>query len=83
MEFSKKLVLWALIFTTLCVITSYLLAANGLDTASEVTTVVVTSCIAIAVSYEAKSFGEKNSRNKYGVDINGKPMCQDDDEALG
>lgn len=42
--------------------------------------------IAIAVAYEAKSFGEKNSRNKYGIDKNGYKIgtnTDDDEGAVG
>ena len=69
-EFSKVLVVWAMSITTICIALSYILAALGLDSCSEVTYAVVTTLTAIAVAYEAKSYGEKNSRNKYGVDIN-------------
>ena len=72
-EFSKKLVAWALIITTLSIITSYVLSIVGCDPCQEITIAVITTCVAIAVSYEAKSFGEKNSRNKYGVDEDGIP----------
>lgn len=56
------------------------------DPASDVTVAVASACIAIAVAYEAKSFGEKNSRNKYGVDNNGCKIesdADDDESAVG
>lgn len=85
MEFSKKLVIWALALTTLCLATSYILSYFDHDSCAEITTAVVTTCIAIAVSYEAKSYGEKNSRNKYGVDENGNKTGanQHDKTAVG
>lgn len=73
MEFSKKLVAWALIITTLSILTSYVLSIIGCDPCQEITIAVITTCVAVAVGYEAKSFGEKNSRNKYGVDEDGIP----------
>lgn len=84
-EFSKMLVTWALVITTLCVALSYCLSFTDHDPASDVTVAVATACIAIAVAYEAKSFGEKNSRNKYGIDDDGKkiPSAPTDDEVLG
>ncbi len=84
-EFSKILVTWALILTTLCVALSYVLSFADHDPASDVTVAVASACIAIAVAYEAKSFGEKNSRNKYGVDKNGYKIesSTDDENAVG
>lgn len=85
MEFSKKLVIWALVMTTVCVLLSYALSLFDHDGCQEVTVAVVTTCVAIAVGYEAKSFGEKNSRNKYGIDEDGNKIeCgKADEEALG
>ena len=84
-EFSKILVTWALVLTTLCVALSYILSFSDHDPASDVTVAVASACIAIAVAYEAKSFGEKNSRNKYGVDKNGYKIepTSDDENAVG
>ena len=89
-EFSKILVAWAVVITTACVLASYVLAIFGLDVCSDVTVAVITTCVAIAVSYEAKSFGEKNSRNRYGIGIDGTTVntaCDEevetDEEALG
>lgn len=84
MEFSKKLVIWALTVTTICLIVSYVLSWGDHDACTEITVAVVTTCIAIAVSYEAKSYGEKNSRNKYGIDEEGKRKADcAEDEPLG
>ena len=86
MEFSKKLVAWALVTTSMCIAMSYILALMGRDPTGDVTISVVTTCVAIAVAYEAKSFGEKNSRNKYGVDRQGNKIGvgrNTDDEPLG
>ncbi len=84
-EFSKILVIWALILTTLCIAVSYALSFTDHDPASDVTVAVASACIAIAVAYEAKSFGEKNSRNKYGVDKNGYKVDEtsSDEESVG
>lgn len=84
-EFSKLLVGWALIITTACIACSYALSLADHDPCSEITGGVVTTCIAIAVSYEAKSFGEKHSRNRFGLDENGRKVSaiSDGDEPLG
>ena len=84
-EFSKLLVGWALIITTACIACSYILSFTDHDPCSEITGGVVTTCIAIAVSYEAKSLGEKHSRNRFGLDENGKKIgaISHEDEPLG
>lgn len=90
LEFSKKLVAWALVTTTVCLIISYLLALFDHDPCSEITVSITTACIAIAVAYQGKSFAEKNSRNKYGIgkigvsiETNGQNDNEEDEEALG
>ena len=85
-EFSKFLVTWALVLTTVCVALSYGLSFFDHDPVPDVTVAVASACIAIGVAYQAKSYGEKNSRNKYGVDNQGRrisPTSNEDDEALG
>lgn len=84
-EFSKRLVTWALVLTTICVAVSYALAFLDHDTCAEVTVAVSSACIAIGVGYEAKSFGEKNSRNKYNVNLidDTSESKEDDKDALG
>ena len=78
-EFSKILVVWALVITTLCIVGSYVLSLFDHDSCSDITVGVVTTCVAIAVSYEAKSLGEKHSRNKYGIDEDGNKLESVDD----
>lgn len=80
MEFSKILVAWALIVTTVCVGISFALAMFDHDPCTDITVSVSAACIAIAVAYEAKSAAEKHSRNKYGLDENGRPLNRSDDE---
>lgn len=82
-EFSKLLVTWAMIVTTLCVAISYGLALFDHDPCIEITVSVSTACIAIAVAYEAKSAAEKHSRNKFGLDRNGKPIHKNEEEIGG
>lgn len=72
-EFSKKLVVWAIVVATLCVASSYILAFLGRETAQDMTVAVVTACTGIIGGYLAKSYGEKASRNKYGLDEDGLP----------
>lgn len=84
-EFSKILVTWALALTTVCVALSYGLSFLDHDPVSDVTVAVASACIAIGVAYQAKSYGEKNSRNKYGIDENGYKVESppDDENAVG
>lgn len=82
-EFSKILVAWAMIVTTICVAISYCLALFDHDPCIDITVSVSTACIAVAVAYEAKSAAEKHSRNKFGLDSDGKPLKQNDEEIGG
>ncbi|MDO4741060.1 MAG: hypothetical protein Q4A66_10365 [Eubacteriales bacterium] len=82
-EFSKILVTWAMLITTICIALSYILSALQRDTCSDVTQSVVITLTAIAVAYEAKSYGEKNSRNKYGVKLDEpRRVASDDDDDI-
>jgi len=72
-EFSKKLAAWAVCVATLSVIASYVLAALGCETVSDVTVAVFTGCIGYLITYAGKSLGEKMSRNKHGLDADGNP----------
>lgn len=87
-EFSKFLVVWALITMVACIFMSFLLSILGKDPCTEITTTVITAFVPIAVSYNAKSLGEKHSRNKYGItaeDIINQTVASagDSGEALG
>lgn len=77
-EFSKKVVLWVLVLTTLTVAGSFLLAAFDKQTVESLTSVIVTSLAVIIVTYCVKSLGEKASRNRHHLDANGTPMEQTD-----
>lgn len=70
-EFSKRLAVWAAGMATSSAALSFALAFLGRETASEVTTTIFTACVGYLVTYAAKSYGEKASRNKYGLDENG------------
>lgn len=72
-ETSKKLAVWAVCIATLSSAASYVLAAAGMESVSDVTTVIFTACIGYLITYAGKSLGEKMSRNKHGLDEDGKP----------
>ena len=83
MEFSKKLVIWTVVIMTSSMIMSFGLAAFGRETAYEVTTAAITAGVPIVVAQLGKSLGEKHSRNKYGLDRNGRPFTVKSPEEEG
>lgn len=79
-ETSKKLAVWAVCIATLSSAASYVLAAVGMESVSDVTTVIFTACIGYLITYAGKSLGEKVSRNKHGLDENGRPFDEKGNE---
>lgn len=73
-EFKKKLAAWAVLIATAAAVASYVLAFKDKQTASDVTTTIFTACIGYLVSYAAASATEKVSRNRHGIDADGKPF---------
>ena len=73
-EFSKILAIWAILIASVSVIITYILAVLDHQTASDVTVAVFTGSIGYLISYAAKSATEKVSRNRHGLDKNGKPL---------
>lgn len=82
-EFSKKLVTWAMVITTVAIVLSYILAMLDHNPATDVTVAVISTCVAVAVSYEAKSLGEKHSRNKYHVTLDTNQTSGESDAPVG
>ena len=82
-EFSKKLVTWAMVITTMAIVLSYMLAILDHDPVTDVTVAVISTCVAIAVSYEAKSLGEKHSRNKYHITLDTDQTSGESDAPVG
>lgn len=76
-EFKKKLAAWAAILATTTAVASYILAAFDKQSVSDVTICIFTACIGYLISYEAASVAEKKSRNKYGLDEDGNPICSE------
>lgn len=73
-EFKKKLAAWAVVIATAAAVASYVLAFKDKQTASDVTTTIFTACIGYLVSYAAASATEKVSRNRHGIDADGRPF---------
>ena len=74
MEFSKKLAVWAVVVATLALAMSWLLALLDKQPVTDVANTVFTACTGYLISYAAKSYGEKASRNKHGLDAEGNPI---------
>lgn len=71
-EFTKVIVLIMTVFGIRWVEISYYLAGQGFDSNSEVTVAVVSVMLAVVyAAYMGKSYAEKNSRNKYDIEIDG------------
>lgn len=81
LEFSKRVVLWAVCFTTICVCASYTLSMFDHDPAVDVTVAVIANCLAVISGYLLKSFGEHNSLNKYGITLDEKTQGADEEVA--
>ena len=83
---SHKLIITLLVVSIVWVSASYVLAALGKEALQELSSTVVSVLIIGLVAYFIKSFGEKNSRNKYGIDENGIPYeyeheeCEEENE---
>lgn len=81
-EFIKYTVVGSFLLAFFAVIDSYVLAHMGMDTNSEVTSEVVRSLLGVIIVYGLKSFGEKNSRNKYNVSVEGEELLTAEDEVI-
>lgn len=77
-EFSKIIVIWVLVITTLTVAGSYVLSIFHRDTVEGLAGILVSSCAVCLVSYAIKSLGEKHSRNKYHLDADGNPISKEE-----
>lgn len=82
-EFKKRLAAWAVITATASATSSYVLAFNGLQTASDVTIAIFNACIGYLVTYSAASATEKISRNRHGLDPDGNPIKTETPEPPG
>lgn len=80
LTFTKMVVMWVLVLTTLTVIASYVLAAFDKQTVETLTGTIVASLATLLVTYCIKSLGEKASRNKYHLDENGNPIQNESGE---
>lgn len=73
LTFSQKLLVLLISISTVWVTWSYILATIGKEPVENLAIAIVTTLILGLLAYFIKSFGEKNSRNKYKVDENGIP----------
>lgn len=85
-EYSKFLAAWALGAATVCLAVTYMLSANDHDPCETVTIAIVTAAASVVDFYMHKSYKEKDSRNRYGIDAEGNKMpgpVRDDPGGLG
>jgi hypothetical protein len=82
MEFSKMIVTSAFFIMCLWITSSFVLAAMGKDTNTDVAVAAIAYIGAAVVGYFAKDAFCKNSRNKYGIDKDGIPFnyCEKEEE---
>lgn len=73
LSYSQKLLLVLMCVAISWVTWSYVLASLGKDPVENLAIAIVSTLIIALLAYFIKSFGEKNSRNKYKVDENGTP----------
>lgn len=76
-EWMKMLTLWAVAIATAAALGPLVLAAFDKLCPFD-TSPVFTGCITVIVTYAAKSYGEKASRNKHGLDENGRPWAKEE-----
>ena len=75
LTFSQKLILLLLATSIIWVTWSYILATIGREPVESLAIAIVSTLILGLLAYFIKSFGEKNSRNKYKVDECGIPYA--------
>lgn len=73
-EFKKLLLIWVIGITTVCIISSYILSACGMESTSDIPTEMIRTCLGAIIGYCIATLGEKNSRNKYGIGPDGMPI---------
>lgn len=81
-EFKKQLAAIAVGLILGITIGVFVLAAFGLTVPEMYTSAIVGSAFAYLVTYAASSAVEKNSRNKYGIDVNGIPYSVNQTQAV-
>lgn len=82
-EYKKKLAGWVIAASICGAASSYILSACGKDPVVEVTVQLLITGLGTALGYLLATAFEKNSRNKYGVDRNGNPWENNNDEEIG
>lgn len=73
LSYSQKLLLVLICASMAWVTWSYVLASLGKDPVENLAIAIVSTLIVALLAYFVKSFGEKNSRNKYKVNEDGTP----------
>ena len=84
MDFSKKIVFVVLLWSLLCVTVSYVFVyLDKLPNEAVTGNILLYVTAPTIAGYLATKTVEKASRNKYGLDEDGKPLTKDSDEPKG
>ena len=75
-EFKKKLAIFSVILIVIVTNASFILAFMGLVVPEQMTNTIIGTAFGYLVAYATTSTVEKNSRNKYGIDIDGNPIAK-------
>lgn len=71
-EFKKSILLIIIFFCMACVVWSFILASVGsYEVNDNLASTMFATVVGTYISYVLASYGEKNSRNKYGIDKDG------------
>ena len=76
MEFKKKLALFSILIIISVTLADFVLAFMSLPVPETMSYTIVSAAFAYLVAYATTSTVEKNSRNKYGIDIDGNPILK-------
>lgn len=74
LTFSKIIVIWAMIASSVALIMPYVLSWFYRDSVESLSATIITTCAGCIIAYAIKTLGEKMSRNKYHLDENGNPI---------
>lgn len=84
LTFSKIIVVWAMVASSVALILPYILAWLYREPVESLSATIITTCAGCIIAYAIKTLGEKMSRNKYHLDENGNPIGEDySDEGKG
>jgi len=72
---SEAFAIWCVVVATVMPVISTVLSILGKANIESLAGTIFTACIGYLITYAGKSAFEKGSRNKYGLDEDGNPLC--------